>query len=260
MQLSGGETIQSQSNYSQGKKSINTTDDLIFVVGKTNPVTFLNLFEKCSDVKNHKDKIFKIRNFVNDEHRKELSTLLFTSNWETVKHTVLKKYSLGFTENRKREMTFAFNEDTSLRSFVQRKMKAMSTYTSLSLQNQLDMILIDLPNEISNLFLIKNKTNCTKNEVLKFCDSIQEYVEDMNINTDNPTPTSHSSAQQEITQDLEIFSCNSIGESTEEDSICVRRGRSSNSANISNTGRRAKKRRVPPKILETISEDSKNNT
>lgn len=51
MQLQATESL----NLSQrtGSKS---SDNLIFAVGKTNPLIFLNEFEKCNDVHTEKDK------------------------------------------------------------------------------------------------------------------------------------------------------------------------------------------------------------
>lgn len=43
--------------------------ELVFACGQTNPLLCINEFEKCCDVKTDKDKMFKIRNFVNDSHR-----------------------------------------------------------------------------------------------------------------------------------------------------------------------------------------------
>lgn len=61
--------------YSRGststKNKSRSTDDLVFMIGKTNPAIFLFEFEKCSDVKIDKDKLFKIRNFVNQEDKQE---------------------------------------------------------------------------------------------------------------------------------------------------------------------------------------------
>lgn len=46
-----------------------TTKQIIFIAGQTNPMYFLNEFEKCRDVTNEKDKMYKIRNFVDGSHR-----------------------------------------------------------------------------------------------------------------------------------------------------------------------------------------------
>lgn len=50
-----------------------TTDNLAFICGQTNPLLFVSEFEKCSDVKTDKDKMFKLRKFVNDSHRGTLT-------------------------------------------------------------------------------------------------------------------------------------------------------------------------------------------
>lgn len=70
------------------KNEPKSSDDLIFVHGKTNPVIFLDEFEKCTDVKTAKDKLFKIRNFVNQSDRSEFSALFFKA---TARQAFLKK-------------------------------------------------------------------------------------------------------------------------------------------------------------------------
>lgn len=60
--------MQINSNGNQSK-SDKTTDRLIFASGQSNPLLFLNHFEKCSDLKNDQDKMFKIRHFVDDCHK-----------------------------------------------------------------------------------------------------------------------------------------------------------------------------------------------
>lgn len=247
MELSGKRTHQPSSN----RKKVKSTEDLVFAVGETNPVIFLHEFEKCSDVKEDKDKLFKIRNFVNQEDRREFSKIFLTSDWTTARLAFLKKYSVAFTENKKRELSFGFAEETSLRSFVDRKIKAMSLYTTLPLVNQLEMILADLPNEISNLFIIHDKMNCTKAEILEFCNVIQEFGDDMDIETAGSlTPTAHSisNVQSEVIQDLEIF--NFDEDESQSDTSEVQPSGSIRKRNLN----KAKGR--PQKIAKKLSVDS----
>lgn len=77
----------------------------------------------------------------------------------------------------KREKRASILMKKYIRSFVDRKLKSLSTYTSLPLINQMEVVLMDLPNEISNLFLIHEKLICSKSEILEFCDSIQELAQ-----------------------------------------------------------------------------------
>lgn len=74
-------------------------------------------------------------------------------------------------------MDISFGETTSLRSFVDLKLTSLSKYTTLPFVNQIEMIMNDLPEEISRLFIVKEKMTGNKNEVLNFCDAIQDFVE-----------------------------------------------------------------------------------
>ncbi|KAJ6640628.1 hypothetical protein Bhyg_05559 [Pseudolycoriella hygida] len=180
------------------------------MAGKSNPAVFLKEFEKCYDVKSEKEKLFKIRNFVNRKDKQVFSELFFSSDWSTARSKFLKNYSLVFTTNKKKDLDFTFDQDTSLRSFMSEKMKALSTYTRLSFENQLDIILNELPVEVSNLFIVYDKINCSKTDLLEFCDSIQEIVEDMCDEPDrNVTLTVNPIEQKHVMQDLEIFNCDS---------------------------------------------------
>lgn len=228
-----------------------TTDDLVFLVGKTNPAIFLVEFEKCMDVKLDKDKLFKIRNFVNEEDKNEFSTLFFKSDWPTSRMTFLKKYSYTFTENKKIELRVEFLKETNLRTFFVKKLNALSTYTTLTLNNQLEMILSELPNEISNLFLMDLKLNCTKKEILEFCDLMQEFVDRMHAETSgNIAPTTQPDQQSDIIQDMEIFNYHTDTQSEVEWSS----GLSSSSARGHKRLKASRGR--PKKTLKTIAEAS----
>lgn len=63
---------QSKKETSNAKLSYKYTDGLVFISGQTNPLLFLNEYEKCRDLKDDKDKMFKIRNFVDAPHRGEI--------------------------------------------------------------------------------------------------------------------------------------------------------------------------------------------
>lgn len=71
-------------------------------------------------------------------------------------------------------MNFDFFEDRSLRSFVERKFAMLAKYTTLSPLSQMDMILNELPTNIAELFIVNGKFDCHKNDILDFCDSIEE--------------------------------------------------------------------------------------
>ncbi|KAJ6648329.1 hypothetical protein Bhyg_03557 [Pseudolycoriella hygida] len=144
---------------------------------ETNPLIFLQQFEKC--YKSDKDKMYGIRGFTDESHKAEFSRLYFTSDWPTVKSTFLRLYSMTFAHNQKKELKVDFNDETSLRSFVQLKLAALSRFTTLPLINQMEIILSELPVEISSLFLTSEKLTCSESEILEFCDSINDLAESL---------------------------------------------------------------------------------
>lgn len=198
-------------NSTRKRVTKSSKEDLVFTVGKSNPAIFLKEFENCDDTKTDKDKLFKIRNFVSPEDKPVFSMLFFKGDWPTARSTFLKKYSIAFTKNKKMELNFTFDEETTLRSFVFRKMKALSTYTRLSVESQLEVILNELPVEVSNLFIVHDKMNCTKIEILEFCDTIQEIMDDCDETEKNVTLTADPDPNNgsQVIQDLGIFSCDS---------------------------------------------------
>lgn len=217
-------------------------------MGKTNPAIFLGEFEKCSDVKTEKDKLYKLRNFVDENDRPQFSTLFFKEDWVTARATFLKIYSLQFTENMVKELSFSFEEETSLRSFVAKKMNAMSTYTSLPLKNQLEIILSELPTQIANIFIAEDKLNKTKTEILEFCELFQEYcdyTEDTNTET-TILPTSPDVPRRNGVQDLDVFE---FQEGIESDTR--KRRRSGRPVNIPKT--------IAEKLRNTTDIDSDSN-
>lgn len=169
------------------KKKAKVLDQMAFIYGQTNPITFLNEFERCKEFKNERDKMFKLRNIVDEPHKAEFSEICFTSDWSNMRQVFIKKYSATFTENKKRETNIDFNEEISLRKFVENKLRGLSMYTSLQLVHQMEVILMELPNEISNMFLINEKIFCSKLEILEFCDSIQDFAQKLKKTVQSPT-------------------------------------------------------------------------
>ncbi len=233
-----------------------STHDLVFKAGESNPANFLKKFEKCLDVKTEKDKLYKLRNFVNEDDKTEFSTLYFKGDWQKARLTFLRKYSMEFTKNRKRDLDFNFENETSLRSFVARKMNALSTYTTLSVENQLEVILPQLPNEIANIFIEEDKTYSSKNEILEFCDVIQEVCENTHNDetSSRTTSTSNTDLLSNIAQELEIFDF--------QKSLSYTGSTSSTSTNSSGRGKKKRFSRSgrPAKIPRTISEEVETST
>lgn len=54
------------------KRKVNRLRDLTFDSGETNPLLFLAEFEKCIDIKSDQDKMQKLRNFVDEEHKRNI--------------------------------------------------------------------------------------------------------------------------------------------------------------------------------------------
>lgn len=116
----------------------------------------------------------------------EFNEMYFTSDWPKVRQTFKRKYSSSFTENKKKNLCIDFNDKTSLRSFVELKLKSLSSYTTLPFLNQMEMVLADLPNPISKLFLVNEIMTSNKAVILDFCDSIQDLVVTMCEKTGKP--------------------------------------------------------------------------
>lgn len=247
-----------RSDHFQNRKKGSSTDHLVFIAGETNPLVFLSDYEKCSDVRADKDKLYKIRNFANDEHKPEFSNHFFKGQWEVARQAFLKKYSLIFTENKRNALNFQFSKETGLRSFVHRKIIALSTYTTLTLNNQMEVILGELPIEISNLFILHLKINATKSEILEFCNSIHDIADaDMSSGASGnttPTPQSQQQQQSEVAQDMEMFSYH---ESDAQSDIESSEGRSSSSAVSRKRSRgKATRGRGRPKKISKGTDDS----
>lgn len=111
----------------------------------------------------------------------EFSQLQFTSDWPNMKNKFIIKYSLPFIENKTRDMNVDFREESSLRSFVNRKFSCFSKYTTMPLINQMEILLNELPTKVAYLFMVNEKFDCGKEDILDFCDSIEDVViEDIN--------------------------------------------------------------------------------
>lgn len=54
---------------SESNSSHKVTNRLLFISGQHNPMLFLKSFEECRDLKTEQDKMFHIRNFVDDSHK-----------------------------------------------------------------------------------------------------------------------------------------------------------------------------------------------
>lgn len=138
-------------------------------------------------------------------------------------------YSLSFSENKKSELQIDFNGASSLRSFVERKLTSFDKFTTLPFINQIEMVMNDLPVQISSLFLTNEMMTGNKNDILCFCDSIQELVGTM-TNTEGPSANDNDQSNQasnEPSYQMEVFEYDSglkIGPSQSE-SMSVR-GRS----------------------------------
>ncbi|KAJ6647756.1 hypothetical protein Bhyg_02979 [Pseudolycoriella hygida] len=242
IQLSGKTTNRRSIERAKSK----STHDITFEVGKTNPATFLRDFEKCCDVKTDKDKLYKLRN-----DKPQFSTLFFKDDWVTARATFLKLYSTQFAENMVKDLRFSFEDEPSLLSFVERKMNALSAYTSLPLENQLEIILSELPIQIANVFIAQDKLNRTKAEMLEFCELLQEYC-DYSENTETTSLPTSPDIPRNVVQDLEI---SDFQEEIDSDT-------SSTSTNSSGSRIARKRRRsgCPVDILRIIAEESESNT
>ncbi len=126
----------------------------------------------------------------------EFCELYFTSDWHAVKLAFLKKYSLVFLENKKNNLNIKFHAEKSLRAFVEKKLSALASYTTLPFINRMEMILNDLPIAISRHFLLHEKLTCDEAEILDFCDCIQHVIED-SCETENRNITAAENSEQE---------------------------------------------------------------
>lgn len=162
-------------------------------------------------------------------------------------------YTLPFLQNKKRELNIDFNTETNLRSFVESKLKNLSKYTTLPFFNQVEMVMNDLPVEISGLFIVNEKMTGTKSEILKYCETIQDLAEHFLKKTqllpvlpiDNQIECDELNKSPSKTLEMEIFEYN--------ESTSSYRGRSSGrSGNRGGKRGRVSKR---GRVLKSIAED-----
>lgn len=118
-----------------------------------------------------------------------------------MKSAFLKLYTLPFVQNKKRELEVDFDESETLRSFFERKFASLSNFTTLPFVNQVEIIMNDLPVEISCLFIHEEKMLDNKKDILDYCDSIQILMEHVcqpneHINEMEPEPSQQSSKMQ----------------------------------------------------------------
>ncbi len=67
-----GEITHKLSDNRSTKRKVNRLRDLTFDSGEANPLLFLAEFEKCIDIKSDQDKMQKLRNFVDEEHKRKI--------------------------------------------------------------------------------------------------------------------------------------------------------------------------------------------
>lgn len=119
-----------------------------------------------------------------------------------MKSAFLKLYTLPFVENKKRELEVNFDESETLRSFFERKLASLSNFTTLPFVNQVEIVMNDLPVEISCLFIQEEKMLDNKKEILDYCDSIQNLMEHVyqptneHTNEMEPGPSQQSNKMQ----------------------------------------------------------------
>lgn len=190
-----------------------------------------------------------------------------------VRSSFLKMYSTSFAENKKRGLQINFDEETGLRSFVERKLGSLSTFTTMPLINQMEIVMNDLPVEISTLFITNEKMTSNKAEILDFCDSVVDLADTISEetgsssrNTDNfiePRYEMDAASSNSLNR-MEIFDCVGSGQS-ESDSMAADDGpQPSQSKKVNKRvvrgGSVAKRGRGRPrKKLDIIPEDSESS-
>lgn len=166
----------------------------------------------------------------------------------------LKLYSLSFVQNKKRNLNIDFDETNSLRSFVELKLTSLSTFTTLPFVNQVEMVINDLPEQVSAAFIVNEKITGNKTEILNFCDTIQDVFETFTTTNDRQNEADHAQPSGS-NMEMEIFTFEPKKRSVSEPS---RGGRGSNrgvrGGKITKKGRPAKK--LTPIVEDTGSTDS----
>ncbi|KAJ6639808.1 hypothetical protein Bhyg_12555 [Pseudolycoriella hygida] len=158
------------------KEKSNQIKDLKFTASVTNPILFLAEFDKCFSASNEQEKTHEFNQFC------------YTNSWLVVRKAFIKTFALKFIKNKKNDINIELRKEPNLRSFVDRKLCAFEKYTTLTFTNQMEMILNDLPIETAKIFFVNGKLECSKTEILDFCDSIQgeniDKTSDFNYDSD----------------------------------------------------------------------------
>lgn len=102
-------------------------------------------------------------------------------------------------------LNIKFEDEPNLRSFVEKKISSLSKFTTLSLSHQMEIIITELLDAISNLFMMNEKIYRSKDDILEFCDSIQELVEVMDINHNSNESIMDVNDDSNVVQALEKF-------------------------------------------------------
>lgn len=116
--------------------------------------------------------------------------------------------------------------------------------------NQMELVMVDIPVEIANQFIVNGKMVETKDEVLAYCDTIQQMAEHY-LKKSAPVPTETHSNSPSETMEMEVFEFN---ESTSESTSQYRGGRRG-----SNRGVKKASVRRRPYPLRSIAEDNESD-
>jgi dsDNA-binding SOS-regulon protein len=229
--------------------------DLCFVSGESNPIVFIQNFVKASDNKTDELKKFNILKFVDDEHKTEFTEMYFSNNWDDVRKFFLKKYGPTYNENKNKALSLKFEDCYSLRDYFVRKYEAFKTFTTLNDFQAVEVILSTLPDHLSNLFFTKDKIDKKFDDILEFCDMIENQVEQI-YNSLNENPQENLPLDEQPTRsnslvnhDLEVFNSNQTIKTNPTPSLPVKRG-------PGRPRKTDKKNNKKSKNLNTISEES----
>lgn len=140
--------------------------------------------------------------FISAAHFRQLCTV---SDWATTRRAFIEKYSLPFVLNMERELAKHFDLQCDIRSFVEQKFTALSTYTTLPLLNQMEHILSHLPSEIAILFINNEMMSGPKSKILSFCDGLKDCISSLRKETDEPRVEEDATYAQEPTNKMEVF-------------------------------------------------------
>lgn len=141
-------------------------------------------------------------------------------------------YTLPFVENKKRELKIDFDESETLRSFFDRKLTSLSKFTTLPFVNQVEIVMNDLPVEISCMFIREEKMLDNNKEILDFCDSIQYLVEHVYKPNEYTKEKEREQSQQSNKMQMKIFNADSETETSQFESVSVVLPQSSSSRGL----------------------------